>query len=146
MIVSSLTDDINSIGLMGLTGRSPAEEAAAKADNRFAELLTAEEDAKATLAEITEKGAKGYWEWKIREMRKQIAAEVMGEMNLTAEKIAQMPAKERLEVETKILDMVEQRLKLAIVEEMKKKQEVLLGLSVNTQALLNATQEAGALL
>jgi uncharacterized protein YdcH (DUF465 family) len=96
-----------------------ADEATRKA--RFERMLAEQNEAKQMLADITQDGAKGYWEWKIEEMRKQITEQVMGEMNLTPEKLAAMPPEDRLALEDKIARLVEDRLKLAVTEEMKKK-------------------------
>ena len=111
------------------------------ADQRFAELLAAGDDAKNTLAEITHTGAKGYWAWKMREMRKEIAQEVMGEINLTPEKIAQMSAKDRLATENKIEQIVEQRLRLAIAEEMKRRQHSTQAANASLQSIIDTAQQ-----
>ena len=122
------------------TTDDPVASNAAKADRRFAELLAASDDAKKTLAEITKGGAKSYWDWKMKELRKQIAEKVMKEMNLTPEKIAQMSAKERVETENKIMQIVEQQVRLAIAEEMKRRQHGTLAANASLQSVIDATQ------
>ncbi len=44
----------------------PVKSSEAKADQKFKEMLAADEDAKKELAEITKGGAKGYWGGKSR--------------------------------------------------------------------------------
>ncbi len=124
----------------------PIAAAKTKRDQRFAELLAAAEDAKATLTDVTKDGARGYWKWKMKELREQITAQVMGELNVTAEKLAALPLEDRLALEQKIRDMVEERLKLAIAEEMKKKQKTTLGfnpLAPETLATLQNLASSG---
>ena len=116
----------------------PSATATALADQRFAQLLADDKEAKDTLSEITQNGAKSYWNWKIKEMRSQIADQVMTSMNLTPEKIAAMDAKTRVETENKILDAVEQRLKLAINEEMKRQQRNQLAANATLQSVVSA--------
>lgn len=130
---AGLIDPLNS-------SNDPLAASAAKADRRFAELLAAGKDAAATLADITKQGSKSYWEWKIKEMRKQIADQVMKEMKLTPEKIAQMSAQERVATENKILEIVEQRLRLALAEEMKRRRQSDLAISASLQSVITTAQ------
>lgn len=124
--------------ILGLTSDDPIAADQTKRDQRFAELLAETKEAEAALGEITKGGVNGYWAWKISEMRKKITEQVMGEMNLTPEKLAAMSAEERLLTEKKIEDLVEERLKLAVAEEMKRKQNTLLGFNATAAAILSA--------
>ena len=125
---------------LGTAAKDPVEADKLKREQRFAELLAETKQAEAALAEITKNGAKGYWEWKIKELRKQLTEKVMGEMNLTPEKLAAMSAKERVATENKISDMVEEQLKLAINEEMKRKRKLEISFNATTQAMLAAQE------
>lgn len=135
--MTTISNPISS--LLDSTGNSdPSTLETSNIDKRFAEMLADEQDAKDTLAELTKNGMKGYWSWKMKEMRKQIADKVVSEMNLTPEKIAAMDAKTRVETEQKILDIVEQRLKLAINEEMKRQQRNTLAANASLQSMVSA--------
>lgn len=140
MLIISATESL----ISATANSDPLTSSSAQIDRRFAEMLAEDKEAKDKLSEITRDGAKSYWEWKIKEMRKQIGEEVMGEMNLTPEKIAAMSAEERVKTETKILEIVEQRLRLAIAEEMKRKQNTILGFNASATAILSAQEITAA--
>lgn len=134
--VSSLTGSgIISGGLTDTYAKTdPLTASDVKREQRSAKWLAAAEDAKNTLASITKDGAKGYWQWKMKQLREQITQQVEGELNVTPEKLASMPLEDRLALEKKINDMVEQRLKIAIAEEMKRRQKTLLGFNSDSAA------------
>lgn len=129
----------------GAETKDPIAIDVARADARFSALLAEEKDAKNTLREITQDGAKSYWEWKMKELRRQAAEKIMGEMNLTEEKIAAMLDKERLAVENQILQYVEQQVRLAVEQEMKRRQQATLTLSGSLQSIIQKAQEVGGL-
>lgn len=136
MLITPATESLIST----TTNSDPLTASTAQIDRRFAQMLAEDKESKDMLAEITKEGGKSYWEWKIKQMRKQIGEEVMGEMNLTPEKLAAMSAEERVKTETKILEIVEQRLRLAIAEEMKRKQNTILGFNASAAAILSAQE------
>lgn len=98
---------------------APSAAEAEKIDNAFAALFE-EETPRGIIREITKDGMNGMMAWKIKEMRKEIAAKVMAEMNVTREDIAGMSSADRVAMEQKIMDAVEEQLKLAIREQMEK--------------------------
>ncbi len=122
------------------TTTNPTAAQVADADSRFADLLASSDDAKTTLSEITSGGATGYWAWQMKQLRQQIAGEVMGDMNLTPAQIAAMPAAQRFAVEQKIEQAVEQRLRLALQEEMKRRQHTTLAQDATLQAVITTAQ------
>ena len=127
------------------TNLDPLSAQESQADKRFSDLLAGNsDDPKDILADVTKQGAAGYWAWKIKELKKQIAGKTMQDMNLTPEKIAAMDPKTRMDTENKIMQIVEQQVKLAIKQEMEKKTQVMLSTSASKQALLNAAQGVGA--
>lgn len=74
-----------------------------KTDGEFADLLKGGDDPKDMLAEITSGGFKGYWAWRVKEMKARIAQQVMGAMGVTREGLAQMSEDDRAEVERLIM-------------------------------------------
>lgn len=129
----------NTLDLGSMLGTDdPIAASNAKRDARFAELLSETDEAKAALAEVTGGGIQGYWAWKMKKLREDITGQVMSEMNMTPEKLAALPPEERLAMLKKIEDMVAERMKLAMQEEMKKKQNTLLGFNATASAILSA--------
>ena len=55
-----------------------------------------------------------------------------------------MSPEERLKTESKILEIVEERLRMAIAEEMKRKQNTLLGFNASAAAILSAQEVTAA--
>ncbi len=90
-------------------------------DSAFAALLNnSSESAESMLSDITKDGLNSYMKWQIQQMQKQITDQVMASKNLTADKIAAMPAKQRVALEQQIIQEVAQKLKQAMSQEMKK--------------------------
>ena len=118
----------------GLTGTKTAKQI----DAEFAALMQQTKD---DFAAITNGGVQGYMKWKIEELRKQIAARVMNEMHLTPEALAKMSDKDRLAAESAVTREVEKELKMAMNEEMKRKQHSLVAASDSFQSVLSAAQE-----
>ncbi|MDZ5646989.1 hypothetical protein [Nitrospirillum sp. BR 11828] len=75
-----------------------------KTDSEFAALLQGgKDDPKATLAEITTGGVPGYWAWRLKELKAEIASRVMGQMGVTHQGLAAMSEDDRAEVERLIM-------------------------------------------
>lgn len=90
----------------------------ANTDKQFTDMLsggTSSKDrtanAQKELQEITTGGFKGYWAWKIKQIKAQVAQEVMGSMNLTSQQLAAMPSGQRAELERKIMRIVEEKVR-----------------------------------
>lgn len=90
----------------------------ANTDKQFADMLsggTSSKDrtanAQKELQEITTGGFKGYWAWKIKQIKAQAAQEVMGSMNLSPQQLAAMPSGQRAEIERKIMRIVEEKVR-----------------------------------
>lgn len=140
------TSSISNASPLGLLDSSTTDPIAAdklKRERNFAQLLAAGEEAKQTLADATKGGTKGYWEWKIKELRKAITEQVMGKMGLTEEKLAAMSPEERLKIEAKIAQIVEEQVRLAMEAEMKRGKQKKLETSASLQSLITAAQEVG---
>lgn len=90
-----------------------------RSDAAFAALFS-EETPQEILKKIAGNGIEGMLKWRIDQMKKQIAEEVMASKGLTVDDIAALPPEERLGVQKQIMDEVAQRLKEAIQEEMQK--------------------------
>jgi len=75
------------------------------------------------LKAITENGITSMWQWQMEELKKKVAAEVMSEMGITPEQLAAMPETERMNLEAKIMEEVERRIKDMVAESMRKKDE-----------------------
>lgn len=131
-------------GIIGNGTPDPIAASKAKREARFAELLAEQEEAKKALEEVAGGGIEGYWQWKIKKLREQIEEQVMGEMNMTAEKLAALSLEDRLALEKKISEVVEQRLKLAMDEEMKRRKREAMGLTASTTAMLSAQEISSA--
>lgn len=136
----NITDSVSTVLTGASTSDTPSDAEIAAADSRFADMLADEKTAKDELREITSGGATGYWAWKIKQMREHIADQVMGEMNTSKEKIAAMDAKERVATENRIMKEVEERLKLAIREEMKREQKNTLAANATLQSVIDIGQ------
>lgn len=128
---------LTAIGGNTATGASAASTATSTVDQQFASLI---DDPKDTLADITSGGIKGYMSWKIEQMKKKMAADVMAGMNLTPEKIAAMSDKDRTDVENKIIQAVESQLKLQVAEDMKRQVKKQLEASNSLGGVLSAAQ------
>ena len=142
------TTNVSSPSMLGLLDTATTDPIAAdklKREQKFAKLLAEGEEAKQVLADVTKGGAKGYWEWKIKELRKQLTEKVMGEMNLTPEKLAAMSPEERLKIETKIAQIVEEQVRLAMEAEMKRAKQKKLEATASLQSLITAAQDVGKL-
>jgi hypothetical protein len=141
------TSSVSAISPLGLseTSTDPIAADKIKRDQKFAQLLAAGEEAKHILADATKGGTKGYWEWKIKELRKAITEQVMGKMGLTEEKLAAMSPEERLKIETKIAQIVEEQVRLAMEAEMKRAKQKKLEATTSLQSLITATQDVGKL-
>lgn len=86
-----------------------------------------EEDPAALLHEITKDGVEGMLKWKIEEMKKKIAAEVMASKNITKESLAAMSAEERAATQDMIMREVQEKLKEAMNEQMKRENHLEIG-------------------
>ncbi|ASG21567.1 hypothetical protein [Nitrospirillum viridazoti] len=90
----------------GANGATAAEKKAAnqKTDSDFATLLRGgDDDPKATLKDITSGGMPGYWAWRMKELKAEIAARVMGNMGVTRQGLSRMSEDDRAEVERLIM-------------------------------------------
>lgn len=105
--------------------KSKASSEAQKVDKAFADMLNPAQEPEDMLQEITQDGASGLWKWQIKQLKAKIAAEMMGEMNLTPEALAAMPEAQRISIEQKIMQAVEQRVQEIIRESMEKKKSTL---------------------
>lgn len=104
----------------GYLANSYSQTAQSKAGGGFASLISGQGDPAEMLKEITKDGMKGLWSWQMKQLKEKIAAEVMGEMNVTAESIAKMPENQRVGLEKKIMDEVQKRLEIAMTEQANK--------------------------
>lgn len=91
-----------------------------KTDDAFAELL-AGETPEEMLHEMTKDGMYSLWSHQLKELKKKIAAEIMGGMGVSEASLKAMPADERAAIEKKIMEEVERRVKEMVENEMKKK-------------------------
>lgn len=142
------TNNVSTTNMLGLLDAATTDPVAAdklKREQKFAKLLAEGEEAKHILADVTKGGAKGYWEWKIKELRKAITEQVMGKMGLTEEKLAVMSPEERLKIETKIAQIVEEQVRLAMEAEMKRAKQKKLEATASLQSLITAAQDVGKL-
>jgi hypothetical protein len=123
----------------------PHQQYLANIDQAFNELFEVNTDDPAEmLKKITENGIQSLWKWQVAQLKKRVAEQVMSEMNLTREQIAALPPEQRVEIEKKIMDEVEQRVKQLIEEGMRKKKSDPFALngnlsSASMQALLEFT-------
>lgn len=85
---------------------------------------SAKDEALKLLREMTEGGLAGYWKWMIKTMRERLRDEVMQGMGMTEEALAAMPADQRRDIEAKITEEVERRLKAWVEQQIKKQQDV----------------------
>jgi hypothetical protein len=82
------------------------------------------EEASKLLREMTEGGLAGYWKWMIKTMRERLRDEVMQGMGVTQEQLNAMPPDQRKDIEAKITEEVERRLKAWVEQQIKKQSDV----------------------
>lgn len=82
------------------------------------------------LKEMTGGGLQGYWKWMIKTMKERLRADVMGDMGVTDQSLAAMPEAQRNDIEQKINEEVERRLKAWMEKQLHKQQD-----TADTQAI-----------
>lgn len=113
----------------------------------FAEFLNLDEPTPAeVLAKITKNGVQSLLEHKIDMMKKKITEQVMASKGITTDDLAAMEPEEQLAVLKAIMDEVQQMLKQAINEQMKKEHKTELGfvdapVDTNVMSAMLAAQE-----
>ncbi len=111
---------------MGLTSAQLREKEHLEAT--FAEYLNLDEETpEEVMSKITKNGVQSLLEHKIEMMKKKITEQVMASKGVTTEDLAAMPPEEQLAVLKSIMDQVQQMLKQAINEQMKKEHKTELG-------------------
>jgi len=123
---------------------------AASTESEFAAYLKEKNDAEDLLEKITSDGVKGLMQWKIEQMKKQITEQVMASKGLTADGISSLPPAEKMATEETIMKEVQEKLKEAINEQMKRENNTELGfmspkIEPEAMAQMLAAQEATAL-
>lgn len=93
----------------------------------FAEYLTVEDTPEDVLAKITKNGVQSLMEHKIDMLKKQLTEKAMAARGVTDDQLAAMPADERMKIMKSILDEVQQQLKMAMNEQMKKEKNMEMG-------------------
>lgn len=116
---------------------------------QFAEYLNLDEPTpEEMLSKITKNGVQSLLEHKIEMLKKQLTEKAMASRGITSDDLAAMPADERMKVMDSILKEVQQQLKMAINEQMKKEKKMEMGfldnvpIQANVMAELLAAQEA----
>lgn len=116
---------------------------------QFAEYLNLDEPTpEEMLSKITKNGVQSLLEHKIEMLKKQLTEKAMASRGITNDDLAAMPADERMKVMDSILKEVQQQLKMAINEQMKKEKKMEMGfldsvpIQANVMAELLAAQEA----
>ncbi len=100
-------------------------------DNQDFSAYLDEQTPEEILEAITKNGVTSLWEWQMQELKKKVAAEVMAAMGITPEQLAAMPEGKRMDIEAKIMQEVERRIKDMMAENMRKKDET--GFAPNVQ-------------
>ncbi len=130
MLVSSAASS-SLYSSLGTSSSQPSASLISSTDKAFQGLLSgSSESAEDTLAEITKNGMNGYMAWQVKQLQEKITGQVMSSMHLTPDKIAAMPAAQRVAVEQQIMQQVAQELKQQMAEQMKKKNPNALGLDM----------------
>ncbi len=113
-------------------------------DKEFNEIFEDVKDSYDTLKEITSKGAEGYWSWQLKNLKKKIAEQIMGEMGVTKESLAKMPSEERIRQEKLVMDELKKRIEEIVRNEIKKEQKenVLKGNSLSDDVVSSLLQMA----
>lgn len=93
----------------------------------FAEYLRIEERPEQVLSKITSNGVQSLLEHKIEQMKKKITEQVMASKGVTQSDLEAMEPAEQLAVLKAIMEQVQQMLKQAINEQMKKEHKTELG-------------------
>ncbi len=103
---------------------APAESSidpvkAAKIDQEFADLFK-EYTPEEILQEVAGDGVAGMWKFKIKQMQKQAAEKLMDEMGLTKEAVMELPLEKKVALQSKIIEEVQRRVQMMVVEQMKR--------------------------
>lgn len=111
---------------LGLTSAQQREKEQLEAS--FAEYLHLDEPTpEEVLSKITKNGVQSLLEHKIEMMKKKITEQVMASKGITADDLAAMPPEEQLAVLKAIMEQVQEMLRQAINEQMKKEHKTELG-------------------
>lgn len=114
----------------------------------FAEYLKVEDTPEEVMAKITKNGVQSLIEHKIDLLKKQLTEKAMAARGITAEALNGMSPEERMKVMASIMDEVQQQLKMAMNEQMKKEKKMEMGyldsapIQSDTFAQVLAAQEA----
>ena len=93
---------------------SSSSDSLAKTDKAFADLFASDNETPEQILKQVASSSTSMMAWKIKEMKKHIAHQVMTEHNLTQETVSQLPATQRADVENLVLKEVSERLKMAM--------------------------------
>lgn len=126
--------DISGLGFgsaISIGQRGKKDETAGAEAGLFASMVGGEassptsttEEASKLLKEMTEGGLAGYWKWMIKTMREKLRAEVMDGMGISEDQLKAMPADQRKDIEAKITEEVERRLKAWVEQQINKQKD-----------------------
>ena len=79
------------------------------------------------MEKITKNGVQSLLEHKIDMLKKKLTEQAMAAKGITSDELAAMPPEERLQVMQSILEQVQEQLKMAMNEQMKKEKKLELG-------------------
>lgn len=110
---------------LGLTSEEKRKNAQIEAN--FAEYLRVDDTPEAMMEKITKNGVQSLLEHKIDMLKKKLTEQAMAAKGITSDELAAMPPEERLQVMQSILEQVQEQLKMAMNEQMKKEKKLELG-------------------
>ena len=110
---------------LGLTSEEKRKNAQIEAD--FAEYLRVDDTPEKMMEKITKNGVQSLLEHKIDMLKQKLTEQAMAAKGITNEELAAMPPEERMQVMEEIMEAVQDQLKMAMNEQMKKEQKLELG-------------------
>ena len=97
-------------------------------ESQFAEMLEGSSPEE-MISEIS--SMSGFMKWQVKELTKKITSQVMGSMGITMDDLNAMPSEQKIAVMKQIMDAVQEKLKIAMEEQMKKQNKETLPLAAS---------------
>lgn len=117
-------------------GRAATENALQTDAGAFAALLK-EDSPEETLSAITHRGVQSLMEWKIEQLKKKITEEVMAAKGISEADLNGMPPEERAAALEMIMREVQEQLKQAMNEQMKREKKIDMGFTPGATPFTN---------
>lgn len=95
----------------------------AQTHEEFTAMLHGDSDPREIIGEIAAGGMQGYWSWQIKNLTSKLMQQVMGEMGVTEEGMAQMGDADRAKLEEEIMKKVKALMKEVVEKSMQEENQ-----------------------